>query len=435
MRYTFRYINFVSGREIMYLLADCNNFYASCERVFRPELNGKPVIVLSNNDGCVIARSNEAKALGVRMGQPFFELTELRRQHGIAVFSTNFVMYGDMSNRVKYMLSKYSPQSEDYSIDESFLLLEGFERFDLHEYGQKIAREVRHGTGIPISVGIAPTKTLAKVANKFAKKYPRYKSACVIDSDDKRVKALKLTDIGDVWGVGRRYEKKLRNMGVNTAYDFTQLTREWVRKHMTVVGEKMWRELRGESCIDIETIPPDKKQIMTSRSFGSMIGDYASLAEAVSNFACICAGKLRKQKSCTTSLMVFLHTNPFREDMPQYYRNIVVNLPVATNSSMEIVHYALEGLRKIYREGYQYKKAGVMLLEIVDMNAVQINLFDTVDRAKHSRIMEVMDFVNGKYDRNKLKLAVQGNGNEWKMRQEQLSPCYTTRLSDILKIK
>lgn len=419
----------------MYLIADCNNFYASCERVFRADLVGKPIVVLSNNDGCAIARSNEAKVLGVKMGQPFYQIKDLIEKHSIAVFSTNFQLYGDMSRRVKMILSEYSPEVEDYSIDESFLKLSGFDRYDLKEYGTEISQRITQSTGIPISIGIAPTKTLAKVANKFAKKYPRYKSVCVIDTDEKRIKALKLFDISDVWGIGRRHEKRLREIGVNTAYEFTQLTREWVRKHMTVVGERMWRELHGESCIDIEMIPPDKKQIMTSRSFGRCIGYYKGLAAAVSNFAAMCAVKLRKQQSCTSVLMVFLHTNPFSENMPQYYRNIVVNLPVPTNSSIEIVKYALQGLKQIYREGYQYKKAGVMLMDIINNDAIQTSLFDQVDRTGHTQVMAVMDWINQKHGRGTLKLAVQGNGQAWKMRQEHRSPCYTTRLSDILKLK
>jgi len=257
----------------MYALVDCNNFFVSCERVFDSRLDGKPVIVLSNNDGCAIARSNEAKALGIKMGANFFEIEDLVRQHNVQVFSTNFVLYADMSMRVKGLLSAFCPEIEDYSIDESFCCFNGFEHFNLKEHCRKIAETIRQGTGIPVSVGVAPTKTLAKVANKYAKKYPAYQSVCMIDTEEKRIKALQKFDIGDVWGIGRQHTKRLAAMGVNTAYDFTQLPRSWVRKNMTVAGERTWSELLGIPCFAMETVPPAKQSIMVSRSFGTMIED------------------------------------------------------------------------------------------------------------------------------------------------------------------
>lgn len=419
----------------MFALVDCNNFYASCERVFNPSWIGKPVVVLSNNDGCVIARSNEAKALGIKMGVPAYQIKDEIGRYGIGVFSSNYTLYGDMSNRVMTMLSSYSPNVEVYSIDECFLDLSGFGLFNLREYGEEIVRTVTKCTGIPVSMGIAPTKTLAKVANKFAKKYKGYKGVCIIDTEEKRIEALKRTEIGDVWGIGHRHAKRLALHGVNNAYDLTQMPQGWVRQQMTVVGERTWKELNGESCIDMEQVAPPKKQICTSRAFGETVTDIEGLEEAVSTYASICAAKLRKQKSCAGSLMVFIHTNNFREDLPQYFKNCVIKLPVPTNDTQEIVHYALTALRNIYRKGYHYKKAGVIIMDIVPGNAIQQNIFDMVDRGKRQRLMEVVDKLNSGFTRNNLTLAIQGGHRKWKLKQERLSPCYTTRLNDIITIK
>ena len=414
----------------MFGLVDCNNFYASCERVFNPSLNGKPIVVLSNNDGCVIARSNEAKALGIKMGVPAYQIKDLVKKHDVAVFSSNYVLYGDMSGRVMSMLAELAPEIEVYSIDEAFLNLEGIQ--DLQTLGSKIVRQVTRGTGIPVSAGIASTKTLAKVANKFAKKYPAYNRLCIIDTEEKREKALKLFEIGDVWGIGRRQAAKLEKQGVKTAYDFTQLPGSWVRKNMTVTGERTWKELRGISCIDMETAPPNKKQICTSRSFGKMVEDIDTMSEAIATHASTCAKKLRQQKSYAMSLLVFIHTNNFREDLPQYWKNTIIKLPVPTSDTLEIVHYALEGLKSIFMPGYQYKKAGVIITEIV--TSAQLGLFDTVDREKREKLMQVIDKVNGEH-RHLVKLAVQGNGRDWKLKQEQLSKRYTTDINEVLTIK
>lgn len=419
----------------MFALVDCNNFYASCERAFNPFWIGKPVVVLSNNDGCVIARSNEAKALGIKMGVPAYQIKKVVEQYGIGVFSSNYTLYGDMSNRVMAMLSGYAPDIEVYSIDEAFLDLSGFTYHDLKEYGEGIVQAVGRGTGIPLSMGVGNTKTLSKVANKFAKKYSGYKGVCIIDTEEKRIEALKRTEIGDVWGIGRRHAKRLEKYGVLNAYEFSVMPRNWVRQHMTVVGERTWKELNGEACIEMEHVAPSKKQICTSRAFGEMITDIEGLEEAVSTFASICAGKLRKQKSCAQSLMVFIHTNNFREDMPQYFKNCVIKLPVPTNCTPEIVHYALVALRGIFQKGYWYKKAGVIVVDIVPGDAVQQNLFDTVDRIKQQKLMVVVDKLNNGFTRNSLALAVQGGNRKWKLKQELLSPCYTTKLSDVIKIK
>jgi DNA polymerase V len=414
----------------MFGLVDCNNFYASCERVFNPSLNGKSIVVLSNNDGCVIARSNEAKALGIKMGVPAYKIKGLVKQHDVAVFSSNYVLYGDMSGRVMSMLAELAPEIEVYSIDEAFLNLEGIQNLQI--LGSEIVRQVTRGTGIPVSVGIAPTKTLAKVANKFAKKYPAYNRLCIIDTEDKRTKALQLTGIGDVWGIGRKQAAKLEKQGVRTAYDFTQLPGSWVRKNMTVTGERTWKELRGISCIDMEIAPPAKKQICTSRSFGKMVEDIDTMSEAIATHASTCAKKLRQQKSYAMSLMVFIHTNNFREDLPQYWKNTIVQLPIPTSDTLEIVEYALSGLKTIFMEGYQYKKAGVIITEITT-NA-QLGLFDSIDRDKRERLMQVVDKINGKFQHH-VKLAVQGSGRDWKLKQEQLSQRYTTDINEVIIIK
>ena len=395
----------------MFGLMDCNNFYASCERVFNPSLNGRPVVVLSNNDGCVIARSNEAKALDIPMGAPAYQIKELVEKHGVAVFSSNYTLYGDMSARVMSILSSLVPDIEVYSIDEAFVNLDGVK--DYQSLGTTIVNKVYKG----------------KMANKFAKKYPAYKRVCCIDTEEKREKALRLFAIGDVWGIGRRQAAKLEKEGVKTAYDFTQLSGSWVRKYMTVVGERTWKELRGIPCIT-ENITP-RKQICTSRSFGQMIENIEQMDEAVSTFAATCAKKLREQKGYAVSLHVFIITNRFREDLPQYWKSVSVNLPVPTDDTLEIVNYAMSGLRSIFRTGYQYKKAGVIITEIT--YNVQHNLFDTVDRDKRERLMNAIDSINGKHGHS-VKLAVQGQGTGWKLKQEQLSKHYTTDLGEIIEI-
>ncbi|MDR0835944.1 MAG: Y-family DNA polymerase, partial [Tannerella sp.] len=288
----------------MFALVDCNNFYCSCERVFRPDLIGKPVLVLSNNDGCVVARSAEVKALGVKMGVPLYQIESLVKQHDIAVFSSNYVLYGDMSNRVMSILSRYAPNLENYSIDESFLDFSGMQLYDLYSYSRSIALTVLKSTGIPVCVGVGQSKTLAKLANYFAKHYKAYKSVCIIDTDDKRNKALKAAPIDEVWGIGRKYAQLLQKKGVVTAYDFVSLSQLWVRNNMSIVGEKVWKELQGVSCLPLESVQTEKKSICTSRSFGKHLTDFEELATAVSEYAALCAAKLRRQKTAAVSVMV-----------------------------------------------------------------------------------------------------------------------------------
>ena len=418
----------------MFALIDCNNFYASCERVFQPKLRKQPIVILSNNDGCVIARSNEAKALGVPMGAPAFEFKELFEKNNIHVFSSNYALYGDMSNRVMNLLSNFSPDIEMYSIDEAFLKFKGFqENFDLLSYGKQIKKTVTQGTGIPISVGFAPTKALAKVANKIAKKFPsQTESVHLIDSEEKRIKALKWLPVEDIWGIGKQHSKRLKNEGINTAYDFTLMNKFWVQKNLSIVGLRLQNELQGIPCLDLES-PADKKNIATTRSFDTNYTDYELIKERVSTFAVACATKLRKQKSCCNALMVFIHTNGHRKDLPQYSRNIVLKLPYPTNSNIEVAKFATQGLEKIFRKGFAYKKAGVIVMDFTPENVEQIMLFEN-SNPKHKILMNAIDKINNAVGTTKIKLGSQDIIKTWKMKQEKLSPHYTTRISEVIKI-
>lgn len=417
----------------MFALVDCNNFYASCERVFRPDLIGKPVVVLSNNDGCVIARSNEAKAVGVPMGAPAFEHEELFKKHNVHVFSANFALYGDMSQRVMNILSEYTPEIEIYSIDEAFLKLQGFEKFNLQTYGQEMQRKVVKWTGISISVGIAPTKALAKVANRVAKKFSdKTNSVYLIDSEEKRIKALKWLKIEDVWGIGRQHAKRLKAINVNTAFDFTQLNDLWVKKNLSIVGLRLKHDLQGIPTLDLEILQP-KKNIATTRSFEKNYTGFEQLNERVTTFAVSCAEKLRKQKSCCNSMMVFIHTNGHRHDLPQYSRNIVVKLPFPTNSSIELAKFANQALGKIFRKGFYYKKAGVIVMDFSQENQKQLKIFEN-SNAKHVPLMRAIDKINASFGQHKIKLASQDLRKVWKMKQEKLSPRYTTNLNEIITI-
>jgi DNA polymerase V len=417
----------------MFALVDCNNFYASCERVFRPDLIGKPVVVLSNNDGCVIARSNEAKSIGVPMGAPAFENEELFKKHHVHVFSANFALYGDMSQRVMNILYEYTPEIEIYSIDEAFLDLTGFEKFNLQAYGQEMQCRVTKWIGIPISIGIAPTKALAKVANRVAKKYPsNTKNVYFIDSEEKRIKALKWVKIEDVWGIGEQHSKRLKSLNVNTAFAFTQLNDSWVRKNLSVMGLRLKQDLQGISTLDLEEFQA-KKNIATTRSFEKNYTELEQLKERVTTFAVTCAEKLRKQKSCCNAMMVFIHTNGFRKELPQYSRNIIVKLPFPTNSGIELARFAVEALERIFKNGFSYKKAGVMVMDFSQENKTQLKFFEN-SNPKHIPLMQSLDKINNMFGQQKVKLASQDLKRMWKMRQEKLSPRYTTNLNEIITI-
>lgn len=418
----------------MYALVDCNNFYASCERVFNPALLDQPIVVLSNNDGCVIARSNEAKALGIPMGANAFEYETRFKEANIKVFSSNYTLYGDMSRRVMSILSTFAPDIEIYSIDEAFLHFKGFDHYNMEEYGKTMRKKVTKGTGIPISVGIAPTKSLSKLANRIAKKFSeRTQHVYVIDSEEKRIKALKWLPIEDVWGIGRKYAKKLNNIGVHNAYEFTCLPEDHVQKIMSIVGLRLQKDLKGIPTLSLEEVAP-KQNIATTRSFDKNYTDYEYIAERVSTFATTCAKKLRKQRSTCKAIMVFIHTNGFRKDLPQYSRNIVIQLPYATNSSIELSKYAQLGLSKIFKKGYAYKKAGVIVMDFHPEDVEQLNLFEAKN-PKHAPLMQVMDRINAYAGKDIIKLASQDIKRTWKMKQERLSPRYTTNMQELFEIK
>lgn len=418
----------------MFALIDCNNFYASCERVFRPDLIGKPVVILSNNDGCVIARSNEAKEVGVPMGAPAFQYKQLFERHKVHIFSSNFALYGDMSSRVMDVLSTFSPNMEIYSIDEAFLDFSGFDLHDLQAIGNEMKSKVEQWTGIPVSVGFAPTKALAKLANRIAKKYPKQTNGVyLIDTDEKRVKALNWLKVADIWGIGRQHSKRLEAIQIHTAMDFTRLSDDWVRKNLSVVGVRLKHELQGISTLKLEDVQP-KKSISTTRTFDGNFTELAQIKERVASFAVSCATKLRKQGSCCNSIMVFIHTNGFREELPQYSQSIVIKLPFATNSSIELVAYATQGLEKIFKTGFAYKKAGVIVMEFSSENNQQLTLFESRN-PKHIPLMKVMDALNASYGHQKIRLAAQDLGRVWKMNQEKLSPRYTTNIAEIITVK
>ena len=419
----------------MFALVDCNNFYASCERVFQPQWEGKPVVILSNNDGCVIARSNEAKALGIPMGAPAFQYRSFFRQNKVCVFSSNYPLYGDMSSRVMSILEQYTPNVEIYSIDEAFLQFKGFDLFNLEAEGHRMRKQVRRWTGIPVSVGMAHSKALAKIANKIAKKYDtKTKGVYCIDTEDKRIKALKWTTIGDVWGIGRQHRKRLEAMGVTNAWQFTLLPDDWVRKHMSVLGLRLKKDLQGIPSIQLEEIQPLKKGITTTRSFEGTLTAFSDLEERISTFASSCAEKMRKQGSSCTALLVFLRSDPHKKGTTLYRNSCVLTLPYATNSSITLSKYAVLGLRKIFKEEIHYKKAGVMIMGLVPTATRQLPLFGG-EEVKHLAVMQALDQIHKRFGPHQMKLANQDLQRTWKMKQEHLSQRFTTEISEIITVK
>ena len=438
----------------MIALADCNNFYCSCERVFNPALRTTPVVVLSNNDGCVVARSNEAKALGIPMGIPFYQAREVIEKNGVAVFSSNYNLYGDMSRRVMTLLAEFTPTLMPYSIDEAFLDLSGMGSGEaLRDYGKRIVRVVGKGTGIPLTVGIAATKTLAKVAAHYGKRYKGYEGVCLIDTDERREKALRQLPVGEVWGIGRRLRATLEYHGVRTAWDLTQKSESWTRRLLTVTGTRVWRELRGENCIDIDELPL-QKSVCTSRSFADEgIADLGRLEEAVANFAAACSRKLKARQSCCSGLTLFAYTSRFRDDLPARSINRTIHLPVPTNDQQEIIHAAITLLRADWDRSatYHYKKAGVIVWDITAASAIQTNLFDPIDRAKQARLAAAIDAINRRNGHDTVKVAIQGTApknwglkqehishtapKNWGLKQEHISQQYTTNLLEVIKVK
>ena len=418
----------------MIALADCNNFYASCERVFNPMIRNKPVVVLSNNDGCVIARSNEAKALGIHMGSPAFKNRHIFEKYDVFIFSTNFVLYGDFSSRVMSVLAEAVPGIEIYSIDEAFLDYSGLS--EPVEHAQHLCRRVREWTGIPVSIGVAQTKTLSKVANSIAKKQ-RDNGVCVFADTYEIHACLKEFPVSKLWGVGRRFAQLLDLSGIRSAYELIQKSDQWIQKQMSVVGLKMVKELRGEPCFDLETCGNRKKSITTSRTFGYEVGDFQGLAQALSTYASMCAAKLRKERSCAKTIHIMIYTNPFKQKHRMNYKGCkTVKLDTPTNDGLEIVSRTIEALRSIYRPDCIYKRAGVIVSDIVPQSQVQLTFFDKLaDIEKRQKLMGAVDKLNDSYGRMKIRFALNGFERKWRLRQEKLSPCYTTRLEDLLRIK
>ncbi len=431
----------------MYGIIDCDNCYVSCERVFRPDLKDKPVVVLSNNDGCVVARSNEAKRMGIKAGTPYFQLAELFPHQKIVVFSSNYELYGELTSRVVSIISKEVPAYFRYSIDECFVYLDGMEHLDLKAWGEELHEKIRRNVGMPVSIGLAPNKTLAKMASHFAKKYQGYRHCCMIDSDEKRIKALRLYPVDEVWGIGRRYAARLEGLGVKTAYDFAEHSLGWVHATFNnIVIERVWRELNGEDCVPNEEMAK-KKSICTSRSFNGMITDLDGLRTHVSNYAARCAEKLRQQGTVASIVGVFLHTNAFREDLPQYWNFQEMRLLTPSSSTVTIVKAANEILGKLYRQGYHYKKAGVIVMGIGPNSPIQQDLFDinAEQFEKMKRLDAVIDRINKVNGTETIVLGSQqytqkdgkGKANVFAnaIKHDFKSKNPTTRWSDIIVLK
>ncbi len=419
----------------MIALIDCNNFYCSCERVFQPYLRGKPLIVLSNNDGCAISRSEETKELGIKMAMPVFMIEDLITKHDVQVRSSNYTLYGDMSERVMSIIRSYTSRIEVYSIDEIFVDFSDFKYQDINFLGNKIRKEVMQSTGIPVCVGIAPTKVLAKMANRYAKKKKKNIGVHCANTEKLIRQMMEETAVKDIWGIGAQYAGLLSEKGFYTAADLLTAPDEWIRKHMSVVGQRLVTELKGISCIKWEATPPAKKNICTSRSFGQLISDKRTLQQAVAAHTAACGSKLRKERSCARKINVFIQTNPHRGADKQYFSSITMELLVATNSGRELIKYAMKALAMIFKQGYNYQKAGVIVLDLISQSSVQMGLFDMVDRKKDKEIMKSLDSVNTIFGRDVVRFGTHDFGRKWKLKAERLSPCYTTRWEDIPKAK
>ena len=415
----------------MFALADCNNFFASCERVFRPDLQGKPVIVLSNNDGCAVARSNEAKALGIKMGDPLFKIRDIVNKHKVAVFSGNMALYGDMSQRVRWVLEDFAPSIEVYSIDEAFLDLRGMQNINFDQYAKTISKTCYKMTSIPVSVGIAPTKTLAKIASKLCKQYPRLQGGCYMHRPEDIEKVLRKYPIEDVCGIGRRTTTKLKLMGVYTAYDFTRLSESRVRSLFSITGLRTWKELQGIPCIDFEDGFEAKQSICVSRSFSSEIYEVKELQEQIANFSASMAEKLRKQQSAVCEMVVFAYTNRFKEHEPQTHGSALISFITPTADVRVIVSKAVAATKALFKEGYGYKKAGVIATKISSEKCVMHSLFEDAEATEREhKITSALDSINRLYGDGAIKLAIQGSGRI-KNSSERQSPHYTTRWNDI----
>lgn len=419
----------------MFALVDCNNFYASCERLFDASLKRRPIVVLSNNDGCVIARSNEAKALGIVMGTPAYMNEAEFKKNNIKVFSSNYTLYGNMSMRVMQTLNGFVPRMEVYSIDEAFLDMSDMNYADLLKLGVNIQQTVAHDIGIPVSVGIAPTKTLAKMANRYAKKHHGLTNVFYACDESLVNEMLSNTGVEDVWGIGHQFALLLKRNGVHTAMDITRLPANWMRANMSVTGLRLWNELRGIPSTEWEYEPTKKKNICTSRSMAKLSSDKNILIEAVSNHAATCAGKLRKQGSVCRFVKVFIGTNPHKTAHKQSHQSIVIECETATNHTGEIIAYAIKGLEMIFSgKDYLYMKCGVEVLDLIEEAAVQYNLFDKQDRTRTNQLLHVMDDINKYMGKGKVRMAIQRFDERYKLRADHLSKRYTTRLEEALHI-
>ena len=411
----------------MFGLIDCNNFFVSCERVFNPSLCNKPLVVLSNNDGCVISRSNEAKVIGIPMGIPVFKIRELIKRHQVEIRSCNHTLYSDMSRRVMNILAQEAPQLEIYSVDEAFIDLHGLP--DIKIFGHKLVQKIFRWTGIPVSLGIAKTKTLAKLASHYAKKNPSTQGLYIWNEED--IQKMWEIPVNEVWGIGRRYSRMLENNGKHTVLDFYNSSRSWVKHFMTIQGERTWQELHGEACLQLEDINEPQKSICISRSFGEPITTIEIMEEAITQFTSGCALKLRNQNSLTASMQIFIRTNRFTET--EYKGdNIQISFHTPTNATAELVSQAHKGLMKIFRQGEKYKRAGVILYNFSKPTAIQGDLFEKTNRTKQNKLQTAIDGINQKIGKDKIRLAIQGNGTGWKAKKEHLSPDYTTDLNDII---
>lgn len=420
----------------VFALVDCNNFYASCEKLFRPDLKDTPVVVLSNNDGCVVARSREAKSLGIKMGVPVFQIKAEMQRHGILAFSSNYALYADLSSRVMRTLEEMAPRVEVYSIDEAFLDLTGIESaISLVEFGQQVRERIGHWIGITVCVGIAPTKTLAKLANHAAKKYPATQGVVDLTNPDRQRRLLSLVPVDDVWGVGRRLSKRLNALGITTALDLANASPRAIRDQFSVVLERTVRELNGESCIELEEIPPTKKQIVCSRSFGAKVTQFELLREAVCEYATRATEKLRKEQQQAKVMTVFIRTSPFKDNEPQYSNSASGELLIPSCDTRDFIELANHLLKRIWKDGFRYAKAGVMLSDFYDPGMFQPGLFDDVStRSNSQQLMSVLDTIN-QSGAGKVFFAGQGTKKDWSMKREHLSPAYTTRWDQLPRVK
>jgi len=423
-------------KKDIYALVDCNNFYASCERIFQPELENKPVGILSNNDGCIVALSNELKKLNIPRGTPVFKINHLIKKYDIKILSSNYALYGDMSARIMKTLSQFTPDLEIYSIDEAFLSLKGFEYLDLKEYGEKIRKTVLQWTGLPTSIGIGPSKTLAKIAARIAKKYRKFEGIFNITRHPKMDEILKSIEVGKIWGVGFKYAKMLKKNGINNAYELSLASDKWVQKKMTIVGLKTVKELRGISCIDLEMDIDPKKEIVSSRSFGSPVTELSDIQEAAASYCVRAVEKLREDNQVASQIMVYLTTNRFRQNDPQYANYAISYLPLPSAYTPDFLQAVKRVLKSIYREGYKYKKVGVMISDIMHQSKAPLDFFEpTYLDDKRKIIMDCFDMINKKWGSNTLTYINTNADKKWKMKREKLSPGFTTNWNELPIVK